>query len=188
MAAYTHVSRWEGEEPEKKVYVYRQQAWKLAPAVVFFPSGAALFGHLARHNHRGVIIDGFIRLGPAAASIFYWFLCILCAGIALLAVAIFVRTHIAQPAIVSLSATAITIPPYPASYDTVCIQFSSIRRLEKVTSRRGRYEYYNIYFSSWDGVQQKVPLMSSCLPSGAILEILSAIEGRSPALQAAEQV
>lgn len=81
-------------------FPYRGNFDTMLLGVIFFGSGAALFGYKTATNDRGLIINGVIELGPTGATIFYAVLGVLSALFVLCAVFAQIQGALRKPMLI----------------------------------------------------------------------------------------
>lgn len=120
-----------GESPERE-FPYRPR-WTAIVLGGFFFSACALFlAHRATTNRRGLILEGFIRLDPDQARVFYGVLAALSVGFVIASGFLaFHRLTFEQR--LTLGPTAITFPASRWSRATKQIAYREIRQLSMAT-------------------------------------------------------
>jgi len=121
-----------------QVYAYRPDAMKMLMGVVFFGFGAAFMVFNGVTDHRAILIDGFIYLAPAQATVFRWTTAVVCgigAGFGLLALGMALFGE--QSLIVGDE--AIEIPKSPFSAEVATIPYRTIRAVNLITVRDHRF-------------------------------------------------
>ena len=92
---------------QARVFEYRPKLWMVLSGILFFGFGAFWSFQKAFHNDRGLIFEG-IPLSVGAASVFWWVLFALFAGMT--AAAIVVSPQAFVPRWIMLEEEAITLP------------------------------------------------------------------------------
>ncbi len=132
----------------------------------------ALVAWWAALQDRGVVIDGFIHLGPGAARVFFGVLTVLSLGFVALAVLVLIRAR--TPREVVLDDDQITIPAlYIRTAGATKIQFADIVRVREQWV--GRHQFLTIYTRT-----SKHHITANYLPEGAFAEIARVLETRVP--------
>jgi hypothetical protein len=178
MARYTRVDQFEEIESGSKTYSYLPSPWQAFGLAGFVAVLAGLCGWTAATNKRGLIFNQIIPLGPTEASVFLW----LCTILLLWGALGFVCAYLLRPKAIQLTATSITFLPSILGSNSICIEFASIRQLQCYKYRD--HSTYTIYYADDQREQKSVQLSTWGLQAGALPIILSAIESRSPSLQA----
>lgn len=110
-------------------YEYRPKTWVMALAGLFFAGCAIVLTQSARHNDRGMVINGLITLDTGQATAFLWVL----AGLSILFVALglygVARSFgVAQEIVID--ARSITAPTGGFSSTIVTVPFAAITDLQ----------------------------------------------------------
>ena len=75
----------------------------------FFGACAAFMAYKARHNTRGLVLNGIITLEPAGATVFYWVMALLAAGFVLIAFLMTVN-RLSSPRYLEVGTDALLLP------------------------------------------------------------------------------
>jgi hypothetical protein len=98
-------------------------------AFVFFGGCAVIMGYQAQTNALGLILNGIVHLDPEGATVFYWCIAALGAGMALLGLML-TLIGLTSNQLLSLSETELSAPKWLLSPASTIVPVSSIQRLE----------------------------------------------------------
>jgi hypothetical protein len=154
------------ESPERE-FPYRPR-WTAIVLGGFFFSACALFlGHRATTNGRGLIIEGFIRLDPGQARVFYGVLAALSVGFVIASCFLaFHRLTFEQR--LTFGPTVMTVPASRWSRATKRIAYRDIRQLSIATVSGQTFLHVH-------HVGGKFTIVASMLPSREAFDDLRAL-------------
>jgi hypothetical protein len=155
-----------GSDPPREID-YRPKWWIIVACGLMFGGCALLFANLAARNHRGLIINGIIRLGPQGATVFYWSLFGASAAFVLMSLfLVYHRLRYRQRLV--LGPSTITVPASRWSRRTEEIAYADIRDL--VTTEVSGQRFLQVVHPGG-----KYTIVASMLPSRAVFEELGAL-------------
>jgi len=145
-----------GESPERE-FPYRPRWTAIVLGGSFFAVCALFLGHRASTNTRGLILEGFIRLDPEQARVFYGVLAALAVGFVIASCFLaFHRLTFEQR--LTFGPTAMTVPASRWSRATKQIAYRDIRQLSLATVSGQTFLYVH-------HVGGKFTIVASMLPS-----------------------
>lgn len=127
-----------------------------------FALSSAFLVSKAVHNDRGLIINGIIRLGPEAATVFYWFLATFATGMVALVASQVYRRLVYQPRL-AFGPKAMMMPASTWSAEESEIAYRDIRELSVVSGSGQRFLYVT-------HIGGKRRIAASMLPSKAAFD------------------
>ncbi len=124
--------------PPLPVFRCRPPYIALILALLLFGVMAALMGHEAMHNTRGLIINGIIHLGPAGATNFYWLMALASGAFVVIAVLTMISALAHGIPDIILQQDAITFPSGFPVKRPFLLPYSQITGLSLRTQNRQR--------------------------------------------------
>jgi hypothetical protein len=123
---------------------------------VLFGACAAFTAYKAATNDAGLILNGIITLEPAEATVFFWVIAALGAGLVLLALLLTTR-RITSPHVLEIGTDAMLLPHGLFQMHTSRIPYSDIQGISEV-------ELYGQRFLRITAAGQRYTITSSLLP------------------------
>jgi hypothetical protein len=166
--------RWSvpGESAERE-FPYRPRWTTILLGGFFFAACALFLGYRAATNVRGLIIEGFIRLDPERARVFYGVLAALGAGFVI--ASCFLAVHrLTFEQRLTFGPTAMTVPASRWSRTTKQIAYRDIRQLSIATVSGQTFLHVH-------HVGGKFTVVASMLPSREAFDEVQALIARSSA-------
>jgi hypothetical protein len=125
-------------------YSYNPRWRGILAGAVFFGGCSAFMAHEAIHNGVGLIINGIFRLGPEAATMFYWCIAALGGMFVLMALLLTVR-RIANPQVLVFETDAFLLPHGFLQTHISRISYTDIQDVSEVQVSRQTFLYITAY-------------------------------------------
>jgi hypothetical protein len=154
------------EAPERE-YPYRPRWTAIVFAGGFFAACALVLGYRASDNHRGLIINGIIELGPDGATGFYYVLCALSVGFVIGSVFMAYHRLTFQQRLV-FGGAAMTVPVSRWSRATKQIAYRDMRKMSMTVISGQTFLYV-------DHLGGRFTIVASMLPSQAAFDEVRAL-------------
>lgn len=172
-------------ESGTKIYPYRASVLLCSIGVLCSCVVIYVFGDVALHGDRGVLLYGFIKEDAAFNRRYAWFICFLALAMAVMYVYQSLRTNYVQPSVLALSSTTINLPQSIWRSDTVAIDFQWITELKIYRRKKCCWtepSFYEIHFTeprgALAGKPQRADLCPGWLARDVLATVLSAIRTR----------
>lgn len=125
-------------------YPYKPKPWLMLLVMAFFSACAAMLGHRAITNDRGLILNGILSMGDQGATVFYTILALLSIGFVVIG-ALGVWSGLRSTRSAQLTQDAVSCPKSGFSKTIITVPYGDITALE--TSEVQKQVFLHVHHS-----------------------------------------